>query len=532
MNLSLSTPRCAALSDRLPPTPTALESLIVEQQHLLEQQARQITEQQQLLEQQSRLLDEQQQRLALLEEQLRLLRTQRFGRSSEQQHPNQQQLFEPQNVPSAPATLPGSESRTNKRRRGRQGLSPDLPRQPIYLYLSDAQKAGAHETFFVKVKEELDITPAKVQVLEYFQEKAVFVEAGTRRLVEAERPAHPLGKAVVSVAFLAYLIVAKYCDALPLYRLEGIFTRYGGSVSRTTLARWLIQLALELQPLINLLRDEQLASDYIQGDETRLKVLKEPGLKASSHKWFWIMRGGPPDRPSVLFEYDRSRGKAVAERLLEDFSGRYFQSDGYSSYDAICQRKGIIHLGCWDHVRRKFVDAEKGQPPRSSSVRPSYASEALERIGELYRIERQIEALPVAEKYHQRQQRSVPALKTLHTWFQQQAPKLAKGGLTRDAIDYALHQWPKLTRYCEHGSLRISNILAENAIRPVAVGRKAWLFADTPAGARASAVYFSLVETAKANRLEPYDYLCRVLQRLPEAKTVEDWEALLPWNIQ
>ena len=109
------------------------------------------------------------------------------------------------------------------------------------------------------------------------------------------------------------------------------------------------------------MRDEQLASEYIQGDETRIQVLKEPGLKPSSHKGMWIMRGGPPDRPIVLFEYDRSRGKAVAERLLEDFSGRYFQSDGYSSYDEICQRKGIIHLGCWDHARRKFVEAAKGQ---------------------------------------------------------------------------------------------------------------------------------------------------------------------------
>ena len=298
----------------------------------------------------------------------------------------------------------------------RKGLSADLPRQPVHLYLSEEEKAGASETFFVKVKEELDITPAKVQVLEYLQEKAVLIESGARRLVEAERPRHPLGKAGVSVAFLAYLIVAKYCDALPLYRLEGIFTRYGGSVPRTTLARWLIQLSLQLQPLINLMRDEQLASDYIQGDETRIQVLKEPDMKATSHKWMWIMRGGPPGRPSVVFEYDRSRGKAVAERLLEDFSGRYFQSDGYSSYDAVCQRKGIIHLGCWGHARRKFVEAEKAQRPGSTSVGRSYAREAIDTIRGLYRIEREIESLSAVEKYQQRQQRSVPMLNRFHIW--------------------------------------------------------------------------------------------------------------------
>lgn len=507
---SLQTP-CGA---SLPPPPELSERVL---------------EQQQIIDQKSQIIAEQQKRIALLEEQIRLLRSKRFGPSSEQST-EQVPLFEDAELPEPPSADPAPEP-PPKKRRGRKGLSPDLPRQPVYLYLSDQEKAGASETFFVKVKEELDITPAKVQVLEYLQEKAVFVESGTRRLVEARRPRHPLGQAAVSIAFLAYLIVAKYCDALPLYRLEGIFIRYGGSVTRTTLANWLIQLSLQLQPLINLMRDEQLASDYIQGDETRIQVLKEPGMKATSHKWMWIMRGGPPDRPSVVFEYDRSRGKAVAERLLEDFSGSYFQSDGYSSYDAICQKKGIIHLGCWDHARRKFVEAEKAQLS-GLPTRRSYASEALDTIRVLYRIEREIQSRSAAEKYQQRQQRSVPVLNRFHTWLQDSAPKLMKDGLTRKAIDYTLNQWPKLIRYCENGTLYISNILAENSIRPLAVGRKAWLFADTPAGARASAVYFSLVETAKANGLEPYEYLRQVIGKIPYAETLEHWEALLPWNMK
>lgn len=492
-----------------------------------------LIEQQQIIAQQSMVIAEQQKRLALLEEQIRLLRAKRFGPSSEPSR-DQLPLFDEDESPLPESvSVPEPEDSTQKpRRRGRQGLSSDLPRQRIYLRLSEQEKAGARETFFVKVKEELDIIPAQVQVLEYYQEKAVFIESGERRLVEAERPRHPLGKAVVSIVFLASLIVAKYCDGLPLYRLEGIFTRYGGSVSRTTLARWLIQLSLQLQPLINLMRDEQLASDYIQGDETRMKVLKEPGMKATSHKWMWIMRGGPPGRAIVLFDYDRSRGKAVAERLLEDFSGRYFQSDGYSGYDGVCQTKGIIHLGCWDHARRKFDEAIKAQPPSTTALGSSKAHQALAMINRLYHIERQINDLSDEQKYVQRQLRSVPQLALLHIWLQTQAPKLAKGGLTRAAVDYTLNQWPKLIRYCDDGSLRISNVLAENSIRPFAVGRKAWLFADTPAGARASALYFSLIETAKANDLEPYDYLCRVLRQMPYAQTVEDWEALLPWNMK
>lgn len=224
MDSSLQPAPRSALSGRSLPTREALDDALAEQQ--------------QMIAQQSIIMAEQQKRLVLLEEQIRLLRSKRFGRSSEQST-GQLPLFDEDESPGeSPAAAPQPpESSKKKRRGGRKGLSADLPRQTIYLRLSDEEKAGAIETFVVKVKEELDIRPAKVQVLEYLQEKAVFVEAGTRRLVEAERPRHPLGKAVVSVAFLAYLIVAKYCDALPLYRLEGIFTRYGGSVTRTTLSR-------------------------------------------------------------------------------------------------------------------------------------------------------------------------------------------------------------------------------------------------------------------------------------------------------
>ena len=313
-----------------------------------------VLEQRQLIDKKTEVIDAQQKRIALLEARIRLLQTQKYGRSSEQSD-DQLDLFEPQSPPpSLPPVSDKAARGQGKKCQGRKGFSPDIPREPIYLHLSDAEKAGAVDTFFVKTKEELDITPAKVQVLEYWQEKAVFVDQGQRKLVEAKRPRHVLGKAVVSVAFLAYLIVAKYCDALPLYRLEGIFTRYGGSVSRTTLAQWLIKLSIQLQPLINLLRDEQLSADYLQGDETRLKVLKEPGYKASSHKWLWVMRGGPPGRPVVVFDYDRSRGKAVAQRLLDVFEGRYFQSDGYSGYDEACAKKDIIQLGCWDQYLEFF----------------------------------------------------------------------------------------------------------------------------------------------------------------------------------
>ena len=497
-----------------------------------------LTEQLDIVNKKSHVIDEQQKQINLLEEKLRLLRQQRYGKSSEKNDAQGELFNEAEQLSDHPDVedrdVESNTDQPKKKKKGRTGLSPDLPRKKILLRLSDEQKRGAIDTFFVTVKEELDITPAKVQVLQYQQEKAVFLdEQGTRTLIEADRPKHPLGKAIASTALLAYVIIAKYCDGLPLYRQEGILKRYGADITRTTLANWLIRLSLELQPLVNLLQEAQLQANYLQGDETRIQVLKEPGMEATGHKWIWVMRGGPPGQPVVFFAYDKSRGKAVAQRLLEYFEGHYFQSDGYAGYDQVCIDKGIVHLGCWDHARRKFVEAEKGLPKhKPKKAAPSKATVALSLINKLYRIEREIKALDSDEKYEQRQKRSVPALHKLKQWLDRNSAKIAKGSLTRKALDYTLNQWPKLIRYCEHGDLHISNAMAENAIRPFVIGRKAWLFADTPAGAKASALYYTLIETAKANGLEPYAYLSHVIGKMADAQTVEQWEALLPWNMK
>ena len=222
----------------------------------------------------------------------------------------------------------------------------------------------------------------------------------------------------------------------------------------------------------------------------------------------------------------------VAKRLLEDFNGRYFQSDGYASYDEVCKERGLVHLGCWDHARRGFIEAQKGEPKKKKGVQPSKATMALSMINTLYRIEREIKELDTDEKTEQRKRRSIPVLNKFKKWLEVNAPKLAKGGNARKAVDYTLNQWPKLIRYCEHGELNISNAQAENAIRPFVVGRKNWLFADSPAGASASALYYSLIETAKANSLEPFEYLNYVTARIAIVETAEDVEALLPWNMK
>ena len=482
----------------------------------------------------NQVIEEQQKRIALLEEYLRLERHRRFGPSSEKNTAQGELFDEVEQLAERANTADEEESKPQqpKKKGGRKGLSPAIPREQIYLTLSEEDKAGALDTFFVKVKEELDIVPAKVRVLEYLQEKAVLTDgSGQRTVKSALLPQHPLPKSVASTGMLAYIIVAKYMDALPLYRLEGIFNRYGGSITRTTMANWLIKLARPLQPLINLLRDHQLAYELIQADETRIQVLKEPGRSPTSNKYMWVTLGGPPEQPAVLFTYDASRETEVPLRLFEGYQG-YLQTDGYAAYDAVCQENNIMRLGCWDHARRKFVEAKKAEPQnKSQKSNVSKATIALSMIAKLYRIEKEIKELDTQQKYQIRQRHAKPQLENIRQWLDKHKDKVPKDGKIGQAFTYLDNQWDKLVVYCESGKLAISNIKAENAIRPFAIGRKNWMFADTPQGAYASATYYSLIETAKANDLEPYDYFRAILKALPYADSVEKLEALLPWNI-
>ena len=471
----------------------------------------------------------------VLEELLRLAKVQQFTASSEKRS-FQIDLFDEAELETAidelADQLPDDEPAKPPKTKRQRGFSPDLKRRRVDLCLSDAQKAGASRTFFAKVKEELDYIPAQVIVVEYWQEKAVFPAAeGASTILAAAQPRHPLGKCQVSVSVLAQIIVGKYADGLPLYRLEGIFKRYNATLNRSTMANYVIRLGDDIfKPFVNLLREHQNSGDYLQGDETRIQVLKEDGKTAQSQKWMWVVRGGPPGQPVVLFEYDPTRSSEVPKRLLIDFNG-IFQADGYAGYAAVCLENAIIRIGCWDHARRKFVEAVKAADTKKSLGKPTKADVALGMIRKLYRIEDKIKGRDIEEIYRVRQALSVPLLNELKTWMQSNVNKIMKGSLTRTAINYCLNQWEYLIGYCQRGDLQISNVLAENAIRPFAVGRKAWLFADTSHGARASATCYSLIETAKANDLEPYAYIRYLLEHIAEADTVEKWEALLPWNV-
>ncbi len=524
----------------VPDTPVSIPALLEVIEHkddLIEQKEQAIADRDRVIADRDHLIAEQQKLLQLLEEQLRLAKHKRFGESSEKQ-PFQGDFFDEAELEVALGDIEAELEQADaappqRQRKKREGFAETLPRVRVDLPLSDDEKAGASKTFFTKVKEELDIIPAQAQVIEYWQEKAVFDDTdatGQPLIKAAPRPAHPLGKCIASVALLAYILIAKYADALPLYRLERILKRYGGNISRTAMANWIIRLDDVFKPLINLLREHQLSGDYLQADETRIQVLKDAGKVATADKWMWLVRGGPPDQPVVLFHYDASRSEEVPSRLLDGFEG-VLQTDGYAGYNRVCRDNPIRRIGCWDHARRKFVEASQAAPTKKKGAKVSKADVAIGKIRTLYRIEDKIKDLEPEQKQVQRQRLSRPVLDDLEIWLQANASRVPKDSLTAKAISYTLNQWERLVGYCDDGNLNISNALAENAIRPFAVGRRNWLFADTARGAKASATVYSLIETAKANGLEPYQYLRHVLAHIATADTLEKIEALLPWHV-
>ena len=261
-----------------------------------------------------------------------------------------------------------------------------------------------------------------------------------------------------------------------------------------------------VQPLINLMREELLESGFVQCDESRYQVLKEPGKTAESLSYIWVQRAIPHGHPLILYEYDRSRSAEVPKRLFEGYEG-VLQTDGYAGYDRFDDKQSkVTHVGCFAHARRKFFDATLSSP-RESDVLPE-------------------------ERYRVRQDRSLRVLADLREWLDASLGAVVPQSLTGKALAYLNGQWPKLVRVFDHGEVPLDTNLVENAIRPFAIGRKNWMFADTVHGAEASANLYSLVETAKANDLEPWAYLERVFQQIPSAETIEDLDALLPHRIR
>ena len=479
-------------------------------------------------------------RAAVLEEELRLLRHKIFGRRSErfsQEEEKQSVLFnegaDTQEVPSAPeATIEVAAHQRAKR--GRRPLPADLLREEVVHDIAESEKICSCGAPLVRIGEEtseqLDIVPIQLKVIRHVRPKYACKKCEGQDSVHpvkiAPVAAQIIEKSIATPGLLAFVLVSKFCDAIPFYRQETQFARIGIDLPRGDFCNWTAQAALQCDPLMELFLDEIRAGPVMQMDETRVQVMKELGRADTAQSFMWVMRGGPPAKPVIVYRYHPSRSAAIPLQYLSGFQG-HLQTDGYEGYGEVGSLPGIVHVGCWAHVRRKFDEAAK------SSKKSGSAQEALARIGKIYRVERDLRAqtLSVEAFVQNRKDQVLPILQDFKEWLETKALQVPPSALLGKAVNYTLKEWEKLLHYLDSPHLTPDTNLIENAIRPFVVGRKNWLFSGSPRGAHASATIYSLIETAKANGIEPYRYLRYVFTRLPLAKSKDDYRALTPLQL-
>ena len=474
------------------------------------------------------------------EEQFRLSQHRNFGRSSEQQAGSQQlSIFNEAEVEAKTKAEPTIEEITYRRRKKqgkREEKLENLPVETIEYRLSDEERVcsccgGELHEMSTEVRQELKIIPAEVSVVKHVRH----VYACRRRerenvktpIVTAPMPKPVLPGSLDSPSSMAYIMSQKYVEGMPLYRQEQHLARSGVDLSRQTLANWLLKGSeLWLQPLFQRMHEHLLEQDILHADETTLQVLQEPGRGAGSTSYIWLYRTGRDGPQMVLFDYQTTRASKHPVKFLAGFKG-YLHVDGYAGYNAI---PNVTLVGCFAHARRKFNDALKALPPGQKDADVP-AKEGLNFCNQLFSIERKLAELTPEERYKQRLELSRPVLEAFSAWVKYQTPRVLPKSALGQAIAYCKNQWPKLIAFLQDGRLEIDNNRSERSIKPFVIGRKNWMFANTPRGATASATIYSIVESAKENGLNPYSYLRYLFEQLPNMD-IQDKVALdtmLPW---
>ena len=479
-----------------------------------------------------------------LSQQLRLTRGQRFGASSEQTQVllERVSLFnEAEAVASPDAAEPDLEQITYKRKKRKGKREADfsgLPTEQVIHELPEEERicpecgGPLHECGRTVLRRELTYIPAQYKVVEHVQTTySCRCCERTNDHVPMKKSAVPPallpGSGVVSPSLLAHILHSKYVLALPLYRQEQELQRAGVPISRQTMANWILAAHERwFSDFFQLLRRELLANEILHADETSLVVLREPGRTARQKSYVWVYRtSGDSRRPVVLYDYQPSRAGECASRFLNGFSG-CLHTDGYEAYHCKLPPE-ITAVGCWAHMRRKFTDLLKSLPKEVRDRSPGQVG--LEFCNQLFALEEEYkkQGLSFDHRFQARLERSKPVAETFFTWAKAEyeknpVPKSMLGA----ALTYAVRQEGWLMNIFLDGRLELSNNRAERSVRPFALGRKNWLFSNTPRGADASAAIYSLVETAKANGLKPFEYLRFLLESLPTGCSPQD---CLPW---
>jgi transposase len=476
-----------------------------------------------------------------LKEQLGLAKHRLYAPTSEKSPVGQEaMLFNDAEANAAPEVPePTSQTITYTKRKfpGQRQLNLEgLPVKEIDYPLSEEEQicpqcCGALHHMGEDVTEEIEIVPGSIILVRHKRFKYACRHCQNHAIkapiVTAVMPTTAFPNSLASPSAVAHIMSQKFVEGLPLYRQEASFLRMGFVLSRQTMANWMIAGATWLEKVYARLKFYLLKRDILHADETTLQVLKEEGRAAQTESYLWLYRSGRDGPPIVLFEYQPTRAREHPLKFLTGYSG-FLHVDGYQSYEKL---PGITLVGCWAHARRKFVEAINTLPTPERKKGKTYAHIGLAYCNELFRIERDLADLTPEERFAARQERSQPVLGKFRVWLEAMDAMVLPKSKMGEAITYCLNQWPKLQGFLLDGRLELDNNRSERSIKPFVIGRKNWLFANTPRGAKSSAIIYSIVETAKENGLDPFPYLIYLFEQLPNInlKDTDALDLLLPW---
>ena len=425
-----------------------------------------------------------------------------------------------------------------KKKPGRKPLPDHLPTEKVVYTLPEEETicpccSKQRPLIESKPTRELEFIPAKVIVKEYYIEKygACTCDEFQNRedlpeIIEAKAPKRLIPGGIASPNLIAHIITSKFSDHIPLYRLEKIFRRIDVNITRQNMSNWSLAVSSKCEDVVKHIREVAISGKIINMDETTVQVLNEVDKKPQSKSYMWVLTGGYKDKKVVLYNYSKNRGKETPLKLLDGFSG-ILQTDGYSGYNLAVKDYKLWHVGCLAHARRKFYSIA------SLTKKKGKAHKGVEFFSRLYQVDNDLRAanLSAEDFLKKRRELSIPIWREFRAWLLKLEKIVLPDSPLARAIFYTLNQYKNLTAYLKDADISLDNNICENAIRPFCVGRKNWLFNQNKRGALSSATFYSLIETAKINGVEPGKYLSFLLNKLADIDSNTDFEQLMPWNM-